>query len=183
MPYVKLRASILTVALALVAAGCGTSSKTTSTASSSASSHGSAAATHTTSASTPSSPTAASSDPPFTVKAEAICERLNDAIAAEKPTGGGVREIKRIVPRRVALESASVEELSRLTAPASVAGAWRRMLAYRRTLARELAELLSDARHNDLTAIRALTASKQRMHRRLAATAAAAGFKVCARVG
>lgn len=159
------------IVVALLAAGCGSTSNASSSAGHSASAH------------TLSSRTAASADQPFTVKAEVICERVNDAIAAAKPASNGVREIERIVPRRVALELASAGELSRLTAPASVAGAWRKMLAYRRKLAHELAELVSAAKRNDLAAIRALTASKQRVHHQLFLTATAAGFKMCARVG
>ena len=115
--------------------------------------------------------------------ADAICGRLNAKFAAGKATSLRVREIARLAPSRAALERTTATELSKLTPPASIASDWRQIIAYRKTLAEELVKLGQDAKLNDAAGIRALAASKKRVHGQLLSTATRDGFKDCSRVG
>jgi len=113
-------------------------------------------------------------------RAEVICRQLNTALSTNAPASQTVAEIVRKGPARAALEQRAVRELRRLTPTASIAGAWRRVLGYRRTLANELAQLVGYARRNDLAGIKSLAVSKQHAHRALYQVATHAGFKACA---
>jgi hypothetical protein len=154
----------------LAVAGCGGSDTTTS--------HGAATPT---SAST--STTTASSRRSFVVQADEVCSRINTEILAVKAKGGTAAEVKRVVPRIISIERKGIAALEQLRPPASLGADWLRMLGYRRTLAGELADLLSAAEKNDGTSIKPLAASKKRVHARLTQTAKAHGFKDCAKVG
>jgi hypothetical protein len=174
--------SFACVAAALVAGGCGeNSSSTARTGQSSSLNH--AGSTGSIASSRPPS----SGDPPsrsqLIARADVICGRLNTKFAAGKATGVGMREIARFAPPHAALEWTALAELSKLAPPPSIARDWRQMIAYRRTLAEELVELGQDAKANDAAAIKALTASKKRVHGELLTTATRAGFKDCSRVG
>jgi hypothetical protein len=115
--------------------------------------------------------------------ADAICERLNVEFTAAKPARQSVHEIARLSPQRAMLEHDAVAELEKLKPPASIARDWQAIVAYRRTLANELAALGRYARLNDVLAIRRLAVSKERVHRKLRAAATAAGFNSCSLVG
>jgi hypothetical protein len=117
------------------------------------------------------------------VRAEAICGRLNKEIDKVKPASTSMREFARLAPSHAALELATVRELSSLSPPASIAGAWRQVIAYRRKLADELLQLGQAARAKDSARVRALGASKLTAHKKLLEFATRAGFKDCALVG
>lgn len=119
----------------------------------------------------------------FVAKADAICQRLNTQFAASKPNGQDVSEIARIAPERTALEEQTVVELSHLVPPPTVAVAFRKIVADRRTLAQELAQLGDAAKRKDTKELNRLTASKLRMHTQLHSTASTAGFESCGLVG
>jgi hypothetical protein len=116
-------------------------------------------------------------------RAETICARLNRAIATAVPVKLDPKKIAAAAPAHAALERKAVEELSRLHAPPGLAVDWRKIIVYRRTLARELSTLVHLAETGNVAGIRALAASKRRVHRQLSAIAARDGFKACARVG
>jgi hypothetical protein len=116
-------------------------------------------------------------------KADAICHRLNAQFAATEPKSQSIAESARIVPRRAIVEQRVVIELGGLTPPASLAHQLKQIIAYRRALAQELAELGLVAKHGDTAAFRRLAASKVQLHRELTAAAASAGLRECGRTG
>jgi hypothetical protein len=119
----------------------------------------------------------------FIAQAETLCARANAEIAAIKAHGASAAEVVRVVPRTLAIERRGIGELERLRPPDSLAGSWRKMLGYRRTLAAQLAQLLEIAKNNDGTSIKALASSKKRTHAGLSRVSTDAGFKDCAKVG
>ncbi len=135
-----------------------------------------------------SSSSTAASDPRSSVgfigQSDAICRRLNTQLAiGRKPGGLTVSEMATLLPPRATLERQTAKELSTLTPPATLARDWRQILAYRRTLADELAQLGQDAKAKDVKAVKALIPSKKRTHGKLSALATRAGFKDCSTVG
>jgi hypothetical protein len=123
------------------------------------------------------------SSSPFLARADTICARINAEIVALKANSASSAEVKRVVPPTISIERKGIAALEKLSPPASLAQDWQRMLGYRRTLARELGELLDAAIRNDGTSVAPLAASKRRVHASLSQTATADGFKDCAKVG
>jgi len=162
----------LVAAAMLAAAGCGGSST--------AAPSGSAASRTEPTESRTSNDSAARSR--LIAKADAICRRLNRELAAA-PSRLEARQIASSAPRNAALERRALAELGRLRPPASLARDWRQIIAYRRTLAEELAELGRYAKAGDVPAMKALGASKKRVHQKLSELATRDGFKDCSRVG
>jgi hypothetical protein len=121
--------------------------------------------------------------PRFIAAADAICNRLNIAIADPPGTVLNNSNLARLAPRHAVLEKKAVSQLSTLTAPASMASDWLKILADRRTLARELARLGIAAKANDAAAITKLGVSKARVHQRLGTLASHDGFVACGRAG
>jgi hypothetical protein len=122
-------------------------------------------------------------------KADAICRRYNEQIAASKVQSTQARaevfmkEITQVIPAHAALEMKAIAELARLKPPASLARDWKSILTYRRILANELLALIGAAKRKDAKAISVLAVSKKREHELLAAVAARDGFKDCAQAG
>jgi hypothetical protein len=148
------------LALALALAGCGGGSGTTAS-------------------SVAVSPTPAAS--PMELAADAVCKRLNSHIVLyAKPT---TKQIVSAATRNAVLELAAVNELAKLTPPSALAASWQQILAYRRTLARQLVTLAHDESANDTKATNALTTSKLRVHSELRLAAARFGVRECAQLG
>lgn len=162
---------LVLLAVALPIGGCGGGSSAGSAAQADA--HGGTAA----------KPSAGSGEARFIVKADAVCGRINKKIEAIKAKSASPGEVKRIIPLTLSIEQHGLVALEQLEPPASLARDWRRMLGYRQTLARELAQLLELARKNDGTSLKPLSASKKRVHNALAKAAAADGFRACAKIG
>jgi hypothetical protein len=158
------RSCMALIGATIALAGCGSSSDTASTGDS------------------PSSSPAVTKVQ-FIAKADTICQRLNEEFAAAKANSQDIHEIVRLAPHRAVLEQRTVSELTRLTPPSTIAAALRQIIAYRRTLAQELAELASVARRGDSKAVAVLAASKAKMHAKLHAVATSAGFESCGLVG
>jgi hypothetical protein len=158
-------------ALALSLGGCGGGSSTA------APGRGNA------STSTSATTGAGQSKPSFIARADVVCARINTEIAAIKAKGTSAAEVKRVVPRTLSLERAGMAALEELKPPTSLVQSWLRMLAYRRTLAKQLSELLELAEKNDGTSVKPLAAAKKRAHAGLSQVAKASGFKDCAKVG
>ncbi len=74
-------------------------------------------------------------------------------------------------------------ELSALEPPAALSQDWRLLVAYRHTLAGELAQLVTAAQKKATAKITALSASKLRERRLLLRTAKRAGVSACGTVG
>lgn len=175
--------SLVLVAAALFAGGCGGGSATAGSAHSSPAGAGTTAAQATTAAPSKGASGDALSRSRLIASADEICKRLDAELAAVKPASASVREIVRVVPGRAASEQKSVTELSKLTPPASLTHDWQLILGYRRTLAGELVTLVQAAKRKDAAKIKALAASKLRVRGLLLATAKHAGFKDCGQVG
>jgi hypothetical protein len=114
--------------------------------------------------------------------AGAICERLNTEIV-KSSNRVDVAEIVHVAPRNAVLEQRAVAELARLTPPAALAHDWHQLLAYRRTLAQQLATLVGYARRNDGHALDTLIAAKERLRGQLRTTAASLGLQDCGDIG
>jgi hypothetical protein len=119
----------------------------------------------------------------FVQTTNAICSRMNSEFEAHKPKSDALQEIARLSPGRAALERRTVAELGKLAPPARLAGDWRRILGYRRTLAEELQRLGAAAKQGDKGAVAALSVSKKREHEILHQEALRHGLLGCAVVG
>jgi hypothetical protein len=84
-----------------------------------------------------------------------------------------------MTPLHVLVEQEGLRDLSKLGPPTTIAGRWRQILTYMRTLAHQLDTLGKAAKARDRAAINALSASKKRVHAKLRAAAAREGFKDC----
>ena len=113
--------------------------------------------------------------------ADVICRRINGQLSGASRSQPS--DIARTAPRNAAIELRAVGELSKLTPPASIAGDWTQILAYRRTLAQELGALARDATAGDASGMRALGVSKKKVRQKLSQLAARDGFKDCTSVG
>ena len=149
-----------------VLTGCGGSSRVMAT--------GAAASTR------PSGSSAASQ---LIARADAVCKRLNNEIAATPP---GMQDsplkLSRNALQHAALERKAVSDLSRLTPPASLAHDWAQILADTRRLAAELTTLGRYWKLDEKQRISALGASKKHIHTELSAIASHDGFKDCSHV-
>jgi hypothetical protein len=167
------------LALVLTAVGCGGAARSKSS--------GSATApTPTAGKRQPPSPRSATAA--WIARADAICGRLNASILARErvprvSSREQLRAIEQVVPGTAKLERKTADRLEKLKPSASLANAWKQMIAYRRTLASELDRLVRATRAKDLAKIQALVASKKRTHGLLRDLAARNGFKDCAAVG
>jgi hypothetical protein len=115
----------------------------------------------------------------FISAADSICNRLNLAIADPPGTVLNDAKLAKLAPRHAVLEKKAVGELGRLVPPASMAPDWAKILAYRRTLAEQLAQLGAAAGAKDAAAIKKLAAAKGRVHHQLETLASHDGFHVC----
>jgi hypothetical protein len=131
--------------------------------------------------STASTPSLANAS--FLASADALCAQLNHALPTTERPGLSMHEIASLSSAHARLEQTSLQKLGKLTPPASLTDAWASIVRYRQTLVEELIKFERDAEANDASAVQALTVSKERVHRRLLATARNAGFTDCARVG
>ena len=166
----SLSSLLVSFALVLSTTGCGGGSSTAAPAQNSTST-------------TASATTGGQGVSQFVTQADAVCRRINTEIASIKAKGTTAAEVIRVVPRTLAIERGGNAALERLTAPDSLAGAWRRMLGYRKDLARELGELLGAAKQNTGVSVKPLGAAKKRAHVGLSKTARASGFNDCAKIG
>jgi hypothetical protein len=135
------------------------------------------------SADQPRDPSVALTKSQLIQKADMICERMNAEFAAHEPHSQSIVESARIVPHRVLVEQRVLTELGQLAPPSGIAHDLQRVIAFRRTLARELAELAQVAKRRDTAQFHKLAASKARVHSELLAAANRAGFKDCGRTG
>jgi hypothetical protein len=119
----------------------------------------------------------------FAASAGTICKRVNAELTVVKPKRASVAEVLRRVPANAATEQKGAADLSALEPPVALAHDWRLIVAYRRTLANELAQLAHAARKKDTKRIAVLSASKLHERRLLLMTARRAGLAVCGTVG
>jgi len=115
------------------------------------------------------------------VDADAICRRLNHRVVVSRATSP--QEIASGASKNAVLEQAALVELAKLVPPASIAGQWQQILAYRRTLAQQLPTLARLERSKDAKAANALITSKLRVHRQLRVAATRLGMTACAQLG
>jgi hypothetical protein len=119
--------------------------------------------------------------------ADAICKPLNARRKTANAAVGSVTgastlpKVARIAPGLAADEHKALAELHALTAPASLAANWRKILAGTQQLADNTAKLGADAKAGDLKAVEGLIHTDQQTERELIQIAATAGFKHCGR--
>jgi hypothetical protein len=159
----RLTSVCTTVALALAFAGCG-----------SGSSHIVSAASHAAGSTAPADE--------LVTKADTICKRVDTVLVTSRRGSLDLPAIARSAPHNAALERVALTELSELKVPASLSRDWAQIVAYRRTLARELVELGRAARADDRRAVQALAKSKMQVHYKLSALARRDGFRYCSGV-
>jgi hypothetical protein len=123
----------------------------------------------------------------FIARADAICKPLNARRSAANTEVGPVTstatlpKVAQIAPFLAAFERNAVVELRRLTAPAALAGSWRRILAGTQLLAEDSVRLGEQAKAGDLKAVKDTIHRSQQRERELIAIAAPAGFAHCGR--
>jgi hypothetical protein len=119
----------------------------------------------------------------FISQAEAICNRARRELNAVKlPDRVTFAEIVRVAPVHASTERRAASDLGRLTPPPALAQQWRQVVAARRKLAEILAEVVASARRKDVATIEALSGSKERERRLLAASAKRVGLRACGEV-
>jgi hypothetical protein len=166
------------VAGALTVAGCGGGSHKQPSGASTApvsSSKGSNAATV---ASGQTSPTRR-----FIANADIICNRLSDVLDQPQNSAQAKAEIVRVAAIRGSLEARALNELSKLSPPASLTAAYRQMLAYRQALIVDLAKIgqfASSGKNKDLQHV---YESSGATARRMNALAKRSGFRFCGALG
>jgi hypothetical protein len=167
----RFRSAVLIATAALVGVGCGGSSDNP------ASNSAAAAVRPAQSRSLSVSPESSR----FIAVADRVCRRVNDELTAA-PSQRELRGVASSARHNVHIERRAITELGKLTPPASLAGDWRQLIAYRARLAEELAKLGQSAQAGDAAGVRALAASKKLVHEQLSQLAARDGFKDCALV-
>jgi hypothetical protein len=115
--------------------------------------------------------------------ADAICRETNAKLARTQAKGEGPEQVAAAVVENETIERKANGALAKLTPPAELASSWKKMLGYRRSLADQLGSLAAASRNHATASIKALGASKKKLHGDLRQLATKAGFKDCAKVG
>ncbi len=178
------RVAVLVFAVcALIATGCGGSTKPSRTTVALASTTPSTASTASTgiAASAQGEPSAA--DKPLTRavlvdKADAICARVNERRATLSL--GSQAQIAKAMPGLAAFERTAAAELSALTPPAAMDSDWKTIIHGAEALSRETAAYGEYAKTNNLEAERRLLAAAGKVQARSTRVAHRDGFKACA---
>jgi hypothetical protein len=116
-------------------------------------------------------------------RADAICRRLNSELVANLPKHYSMGAVASISPRNAALERGVVSELAKLEPPASIAGEWRQVIAYRSELANALTQVALAAKARNTAAVKRLGVSKARVRKQLLAVGEHVGFRACQEIG
>jgi hypothetical protein len=178
--------TLILVAAVLAIAGCGGSSKnTTSNTSTRAGSTGTVSTSSSTTGavSTTADTSKALSNARLVAQADAICKRLNTKLDNGNDNASTQQDIVRIAPQRAATEQTALNELSKLTPPASMADDYQQMLADRQTVIEDIKKLGDDAAANDSSAEIPVYKSSSAVTEQLATTAKRSGFRYCGEVG
>ncbi len=183
MLYTYLTALALTT-IALVASGCGGSSKKT-TSQTEASNQAASSTQTTTSASTPTSTstTSAPATPPLTqaqliAMADPICKRANAKRSAVTLTT--VSSYSRLLPL-AAYERTELAELRRLTPPNSIAHDWSLILGDTKTITEATAKLGASPTSGRVVGIHELFLEAANAERQMLVITKRDGFKDCAK--
>lgn len=171
-------AALAVAASALIASGCGGSSKSSTHTESSA-----LAGSTTQQASTSSPKQASTSSKPLTrtqliAKADAICKRVNARLASS--TAHNHQQIVRIAAQLAAFERTATGELMQLVPPAELATDWSQIVAGVRALADTTARYGEYAASNQLANAQKFIVAGRRRTRQAAAVAKRDGFTDCA---
>jgi hypothetical protein len=115
--------------------------------------------------------------------ADAICARINNEFAAERPKSSEMPEIARVASRRAAAEEAVLTELDELASPHSLASSWEQILGYRQSRVENLRALATYAASNDTKGVSSVVTAGEGLKRELLALASSKGFRSCSQVG
>jgi hypothetical protein len=165
------------MASALIASGCGGSSKSSSQTASATQAASSTQATATTTQTQP-----VSAGPPLTraeliAKADLVCARLN-AIRASNVVKSK-QEFIQSISRLSGDEQRTLEEMAKLTPPATLANTWSSILTGYRMISENVNKLKQDLARNKTGEVDSLLASSNQIQHNTAAIAKSAGFKDC----
>jgi hypothetical protein len=114
-------------------------------------------------------------------KADSICHRVNAKLTSANGQINSQQDIARLAPQLAAYEQEAVVQLSKLTAPATIASDWKTIVTAAGTLAQNTAKLGEYAKANNLTAARALVSTSKKVQQQMLAVAKRDGFKDCSR--
>ena len=163
-------ASVVLVAISLLADGCGGASAS--------------AGEHTRSGATGKPHKSAAQNARAIASAEAICTRVSaELLRAPAPKNASAREILRVTPAHAAIEQRGNAELSKLKASSSIAHAWTVVLQDRLTLAGELQTVIGFENAKNETGLRELLQRKATQRTALLQAAQVAGITACGEVG
>ena len=125
-----------------------------------------------------------SSSPPsradFVNKANAICKRVNDQLAAAG-TAQTAADVQRIGPGVLAAEQRGLSDLRSLKAPTGLASDWKRLLADLSQLSTNASKLLSAAKASDNATAQRVGAASQQTQSEITALASRDGLSECAK--
>lgn len=179
MLHIQLAALAL-VAVALVASGCGGSSKTAG--STTTTTAASTAAATTTAATQPTTTVTLATGKPLThaqwiAKGEAICTRTNSSMSAT--TAQTPKEFGRTFPQIAIYEHIESQELSKLVPPASKTHDWAQIVNNLQIISEESNVIATDFQAQNYKAGVPILKAAERLHEELNETAKHDGFNEC----
>lgn len=138
-----------------------------------------AASAPATSTSAPTGTSAKSSAQPAAIAgADAICARRNKELASVSGAGSSLQAVASAASRRAAIEQRALGELEQLTPPSEVAGDYRAVLAFSKSVLERTTKVEAYARSNDAAGVSSARASDKGWLR-LLFSAARAGLRDC----
>jgi hypothetical protein len=172
----------MTMGIVLVFAGCAGTSKKNTTVPSKTSDATTMVTARTTSISD-GDPGKGLSQAQLVAHADPICKRLNLRLRAAKDEPKSKQDLARIAKRRATVENHALNELTQIVADRSIAAEWQQILANRRVLTEDLAQIATFAQANNTPDQNVAVNSAISSQRQMAATAKRMGFKDCVFVG
>lgn len=119
----------------------------------------------------------------LTVKANAICKKVNVKLqAATKKGVGTVQQIAQLAPELASFEETALVELGKLIPPAAVESDWKAFVSGAQTLAENTSKLGEYAKANNLKGAKSLIKSSTATQQQMVAVAKRNGLKECEQV-
>ena len=116
----------------------------------------------------------------FVQKANAICKRVNDQLAATGKVTSAA-DVQRVGPGVIAAERRGLSDLRALKPPADLAADWNRLLGDLSQLTTDAGKLLSAAKANDTAGAQTVAAASQQTQNEITALAGRDGLADCAK--
>jgi hypothetical protein len=120
----------------------------------------------------------------FIASADRICGQLNTRLLASAASSHSTTaQLARNAATHAELETSTIAQLNKLSAPAGLAGDWAQMLADRRDLAGQLVTIAHAWQLDDKQRVASLAKAKASLHVQIQLLAHKDGFTACSRVG